>query len=71
MRFGLDEPALQKIAEMVHVADLDDAKFARPEGIGIDRVLGGWGRLGVSDEALLAQGGACFDALYGFVRKQP
>lgn len=68
-RFGLDDPALKRLAEMVHVADLEDGKFPRPECIGIDRVLKGWGRLGLSDEALLQQGGECFEALYEYLRK--
>jgi hypothetical protein len=69
-RFGLDDPALIRIAEMVHVADLDDGKFPYPECIGIDRVLKGWGRSGLSDELLLQKGGECFDALYDFLRKR-
>lgn len=70
-RFALDEPAVRQIAEMVHAADIDDGKYARPEAIGIDRVLKGWGRLGLSDEALLEKGGECFDALYEYLRKKP
>jgi hypothetical protein len=68
-RFNLDDPALRRIAEAVHVADLEDGKFARLEAIGIDRVLKGWGRLGLSDEALLQRGGECFEALYEYFRK--
>ena len=69
-RFGLDDPALQRLAEAVHVADLEDGKFARVEAIGIDRALKGWGRLGLSDEALLQRGGECFEALYEYFRKR-
>lgn len=69
-RFGLDEPALRRIAEMVHVADLEDGKFPHAECVGIDRVLKGWGRLGLSDETLLQKGGECFDALYEYLRKR-
>lgn len=69
-RFGLDEPALRRLAEAVHEADLEDGRFPRTEGIGIDRVLKGWGRLGWSDGALLQRGGECFDALYEYFRKQ-
>jgi hypothetical protein len=69
-RFALDDPALRQIAEMVHVADIDDGKFARPEAIGVDRVVKGWARLGLSDDALLAKGGECFDGLYEFLRRK-
>jgi hypothetical protein len=68
-RFGLSDKALVKIAEMVHEADLEDDKFQREECIGIDRVLKGWARLGLSDEQLLEKGSACFDALYEYLRK--
>lgn len=69
-RFALDDPALRQIAEMVHAADIDDGKFARTEAIGVDRVLKGWARLGLSDVALLTKGGECFDALYEFLRRK-
>lgn len=69
-RFDLDDPVLAQIAEMVHVADIDDGKFSRAEAIGIDRVLKGWGRIGLSDEALLEKGGECFDALYEYLFKK-
>lgn len=68
-RFGIDDPILRRIAEMVHAADIEDGKYARTECIGIDRVLKGWGRLGWSDNRLLERGGECFDALYEFLRK--
>lgn len=69
-RFGLEDPRLAQIAEMIHEADLDDGKFARFEAMGIDRVLKGWARLGLSDEALLEKGGECFDALYEYLRRK-
>ena len=67
-RFGLDDEALLAIAEMVHDTDLEDGKFQRTECVGIDRVLKGWARLGLSDEQLLEKGGECFDALYEQIR---
>jgi len=68
-RFGIADGALLKIAEMVHEADLEDGKFKHTECIGLDRVLKGWAKLGLSDEQLLEQGSACFDALYEYLRK--
>src|SRR5207302_1441409 len=41
-RFALADKAVARIAEMIHDADLDDAKFQRVECMGIDRVLKGW-----------------------------
>jgi len=68
-RFGITDPAVRQIAEMVHETDLEDAKFQRPECVGIDRALKGWARLGLSDEQLLEKGRECFDALYEYLRK--
>ncbi len=68
-RFGIADKAVLKMAEMVHDADLEDGKFQTTECIGIDRVLKGWGKSGLSDEELLKRGGECFDALYQQLRK--
>jgi hypothetical protein len=63
-RFGITDKAVLKIAEMVHDTDLEDGKFQTTECVGIDQVLKGWARSGLSDEELLKRGGECFDALY-------
>jgi hypothetical protein len=68
-RFNFQDKALNAIAEMVHDTDLEDGKFQRFECVGIDRVLKGWARLGLSDEQLLEKGGECFDALYEHLRR--
>lgn len=68
-RFGITDKAVRQMAEMVHDADLEDGKFQTTECIGIDRVLKGWGKSGLSDEELLKRGGECFDALYQQLRK--
>jgi hypothetical protein len=57
------------IGEMVHDADLEDGKFQRAECVGIDRVLKGWAKRGMSDDELLKQGGACFEGLYSFLQR--
>jgi hypothetical protein len=69
-RFGLQDRVSRKIAEMVHDADLGDDKFQRSECIGIDRVLKGWGREGISDQEILRRGFQCFDALYTFLQRR-
>ena len=40
-RFGLEDPALRAIAEIVHDIDLKDAKFGRTEAAGIDQLIAG------------------------------
>ncbi len=69
-RFGIRDKAVRKIAEMIHDADLEDEKFQRPEGIGIDRVLKGWGKEGLADEEILRRGCECFDALFAFLQRR-
>ena len=68
-RFGIMDKALRQIGEMVHDADLADEKFQRSEAIGLDRILKGWAKRGMTDEELLAQGFACLDGLYAFLQR--
>jgi hypothetical protein len=67
-RFAIPDKVVAKIAEMIHDADLDDARFQRMEAIGIDRVLKGWAKEGLPDEQILRRGFECFDALYAFLQ---
>ena len=69
-RFAISDKAVAKIGEMIHDADLDDARFQRVEAIGIDRVLRGWGKEGLTDEEILRRGFQCFDALYSFLQRR-
>ena len=69
-RFAISDKAVAKIGEMIHDADLDDARFQRVEAIGIDRVLRGWGKEGLTDVEILRRGFQCFDALYSFLQRR-
>ncbi len=69
-RFAIADKAIAKIGEMIHDADLDDARFQRVECVGIDRVLKGWAKEGLSDEEILRRGFQCFDALYAFLQRR-
>jgi hypothetical protein len=69
-RFAVSDKAIAKIGEMIHDADLDDARFQRVEAIGIDRVLKGWAKEGLCDEEILRRGFECFDALYSFLQRR-
>src|SRR6266478_3030709 len=68
-RFRIQDKMVHKMSEMIHDADLDDNKFERTECIGIDRVLKGWAKEGVSDQEILRRGLQCFDALQAFLRR--
>ena len=69
-RFAISDKSLVKIGEMIHDADLDDARFQRVEAVGIDRVLKGWAKQGLSDQEILRRGFECFDALYAFLQRR-
>jgi len=63
-RFRISDPKVKTIAEMIHDADLGDAKFGCVEAIGIDRILIGWAQQGVTDDELLRRGMELIEGLY-------
>jgi hypothetical protein len=60
--FGLADPAVRAIAEIVHEIDLHDGRYARHEVPGIEAVLRGWMIRSDADREL--HGIALFDGLY-------
>lgn len=68
-RFAIRDKAVRKIGEMIHDADLDDTRFQRVEAIGIDRVLKGWAKAGMSDHDLLRNGFTMFEGLYRHLQR--
>jgi hypothetical protein len=62
--FGLEEPSLRLIGEIVHEIDLRDGRYLHPETAVIDAVLKGWLLMGFSDHELEAHGVALFEGLY-------
>lgn len=69
-RFAIGDKAVRIIAEMIHDADLEDEKFQRTECVGIDRVLKGWGKSGMTNEEIILHGLKCFDGLYEFLQRR-
>ncbi len=67
-RFGLDEPALRAIAEIVHDVDVKDAKFGREDAPGVGQVVAGIAAAHADDTARLERGNALFDDLYALHR---
>jgi hypothetical protein len=63
-RFAIRDRPLERIARMLHDADLHDDKFHAPGAEGLDQVFAGLARLGWSDDKILAHGLICFEALY-------
>ena len=63
-RFGIRDRAVQRLAEFIHDADLEDDKFHRVEGFGIERIFKGWAKKGLTDQEILSKGFECFEGLY-------
>jgi hypothetical protein len=68
-RYDLTDPVLWRLAEIVHVADLDDDRFDAPEAPGLDVLLRGLSMTG-TDERTLAVSGPLFDGLYEYHRRR-
>ena len=68
--FRLTEPALRHLAEIVHDIDLKDGKFARPEALGLDRLIAGIAMRHEGDTARLSEAGVAFDSLYEYFRRK-
>jgi len=62
--FVIRDPKVAVIAQIIHDADLEDEKYGRSEGIGLDRVLIGWAHEGTADEELLRRGMEMIVGLY-------
>ena len=67
--FGIRERAVLRLAEIIHDADLGDDKFHRVEGFGIDQILKGWAKQGISDDEILVRGFQCLDGLHAQLRR--
>jgi hypothetical protein len=63
-RFELTDRALVTLGEIVHDIDLKDAKFARDDAAGIERVLAGIVAANKDDTARLERGYQLFDELH-------
>jgi hypothetical protein len=63
-QFKIRDRRVSALSEIIHDADLADGKFGRKEGYGIDEVLKGWARQGLSDHSLLDRGMQLMEGLY-------
>lgn len=68
-RYDLDDPALWRLAQVVHEADIDDGLFDAPEAPGFDVALRGLSMVG-NDEEVLSVTRPLFDGVYEFFRRQ-
>ncbi len=63
-RLGLDDPALGRIAEIVHDIDLKDERYGHPETAGVERMLAGVAHSEPEDLRRLERGGEIFETLH-------
>lgn len=64
IRFGITDPAVARIAEIVHDLDLKDGKFGAPEAATLGIAIDGLQLSSIDDGILLDQGVTLFEALY-------
>ena len=69
-RSGLQDRALQAIAEIVHDIDLKDEKFGRTECAGIRTLFAGIAVAHSDDEARIDAGSAILENLYAYFRRK-
>ena len=62
--FRIRDRRVKVISEIIHDADIADEKFGRKEGYGVDEILKGWARQGISDQELLDRGMQLIEGLY-------
>ena len=62
--FRIDEPAVSRLAAIVHDLDLKDVRFGAPEAPTVGAIIEGLQLAHADDEALLALGMSLFDSLY-------
>jgi hypothetical protein len=63
-RFGIREPAIGRLAAIVHDLDLKDSRFGAAEAPTVGMLIDGLQLAHADDDELLAQGSALFEALY-------
>lgn len=64
VRYQLDDPALDRIGQLVHEADIGDERYDAPEAAGIDTLLRGLALNARDDHHMLDQTALLYDALY-------
>ena len=64
LRFGLVEPGVKAIAQIVHELDLKDGEYMSPEAIGVETIIKGWLLAAYTDAELESLGIKLFEGLY-------
>jgi hypothetical protein len=68
--FGLDDPALHRLAQIVHGADIEGQIDATPQSAGLLAIAEGFVSVEPDDQRLLDTESPVYDALYEWCRQQ-
>ncbi len=69
--YGLDDPILRRIAQMVDEADVTQEVMVEPAAPGLDLICRGLRRTSPDDRVALERGGLIYDALYAELGADP
>jgi len=70
-KYGLNDPALHLLAQIVHGADVKADLYHRPEAPGLKAIAEGFRQMGLADDhEVLAKEFIVYDALYAYCRQQ-
>jgi hypothetical protein len=68
--YAIDDPAVHRLARIVHGADIADDRDITPESRGLLAIAEGFHHLELPDERQLALSLPVYDALYAWCRRQ-
>jgi hypothetical protein len=69
--FALADPALVRLARIVHAADVSEDRETDPFGPGLEAIGAGGVLAEADDQRLLEKGSFVYDALYAWCREHP
>lgn len=70
-KYGIDDPAIAMLAEIVHGADVEHDLYGRPEATGLKAIAQGFRSLGLkNDHEILNLEFPVYDALYAYCRQK-
>ena len=69
-RYGIEDPALDLLAQIVHGADVAQDLYGRPEAAGLKAIAEGFRHLPLKDDhEILSKESIVYDALYAYCRQ--
>ncbi len=70
-KYGINDPAVHLLGQIVHGADVSSDLYRRPEAPGLRAIAEGFSRLGLADDhAILERELLVYDALYRYCQEQ-